>query len=88
MCIVYNRLQDDEDVTETQAKKSRACGVPDKCSLLIGRGWVRVPLQTQCTTTSAAEGRQGKEVREKLEDKESGEIAEVISQTALSIGSH
>lgn len=30
--------------------------VPDKCFLLIGHGWARVPPQTQCTTTSAAEG--------------------------------
>lgn len=84
--VVGNRklIQDDENITETQADKASLC-VPDKCSLLIGHGWARVPPQTQCTTTSAAE--KDKEAGKKLEDKEikekSGEIAEEISQTAI-----
>lgn len=63
--------------------------VPDKCSLLIGRGWARVPPQTQCTTTSAAEGggEENKKWERKWEIKKvKGKVvkpAEEFSQTAV-----
>lgn len=49
----------DEKITETQAYKM-SLWVPDKCSLLIGHGWARVPPQKQCTTNVSSRGRRGK----------------------------
>lgn len=43
----------------TQVGNTTNLRVPDKCPLLMGHGWARVPPQTQCTTTSAVE--RGKE---------------------------
>ena len=61
---VQRWLHDEDDTTRTQADKT-SLWIPDKCPLLIGRGWARVPPQTQCTTTSAAEGWEENEKQER-----------------------
>lgn len=73
----------------TQADNTTNLRVPDKCPLLMGHGWARVPPQTQCTTTSAVE--RGKEKKwqgevwkiKKSQRDKNAEITEDFISTAL-----